>query len=71
MFSGNRLPHSRVKSFHRTPQLLGIQLAKLAAERGVLLISDEIYRAFCYDAPFVSPAQFNEVADNTEVRIWF
>ena len=42
-------------------------VAKLAAERGVLLISDQIYRAFCYDAPFVSPAEFNEVADNTEV----
>ena len=28
-------------------------------ERGVLLISDEIYRAFCYDSPFASPAEFN------------
>ncbi|MFN5299035.1 MAG: pyridoxal phosphate-dependent aminotransferase [Planctomycetaceae bacterium] len=35
-------------------------LAKLAAERDVALISDEIYRAFCYDAPFVSPARWNE-----------
>jgi aspartate/methionine/tyrosine aminotransferase len=35
-------------------------LAKLAAERGVLLISDEVYRAFCYDRPFVSPAEFSE-----------
>lgn len=35
-------------------------LARLAGERGVLLISDEIYRAFCYDEPFVSPAEFNE-----------
>jgi aspartate/methionine/tyrosine aminotransferase len=35
-------------------------LAQLAAERNVLLLSDEIYRAFCYDAPFVSPAKFNE-----------
>jgi len=34
-------------------------LAELAALRNVVLISDEIYRAFCYDAPFVSPAQFN------------
>jgi aspartate aminotransferase/aminotransferase len=34
-------------------------LAKLADEKGVLLISDEIYRAFQYDAPFVGPAQFN------------
>jgi aspartate/methionine/tyrosine aminotransferase len=35
-------------------------LALLARERDVLLISDEIYRAFCYDGPFVSPAEFNE-----------
>ncbi len=34
-------------------------LAELAAERNVILISDEIYSAFCYDGPFVSPAQFN------------
>jgi aspartate aminotransferase/aminotransferase len=35
-------------------------LAKLAAERNVALLSDEIYRAFCYDEPFLSPARFNE-----------
>jgi aspartate aminotransferase/aminotransferase len=35
-------------------------LAKLAAERNVVLVSDEIYRQFCYDEPFVSPAHFNE-----------
>jgi aspartate aminotransferase/aminotransferase len=35
-------------------------LARLAAGRGVLLISDEVYRAFCYDRPFASPAEFNE-----------
>lgn len=35
-------------------------LALLARERGILLLSDEIYRAFCYDAPFSSPAEFNE-----------
>ncbi|MBX3440396.1 MAG: aminotransferase class I/II-fold pyridoxal phosphate-dependent enzyme, partial [Planctomycetaceae bacterium] len=35
-------------------------LAELAAERDVALISDEIYRAFCYDAPCVSPAQWND-----------
>jgi aspartate/methionine/tyrosine aminotransferase len=34
-------------------------LAELAARRNVVLISDEIYRAFCYDRPFVSPAQYN------------
>jgi aspartate aminotransferase/aminotransferase len=35
------------------------ELAVLAAQRGIALVSDEIYRAFCYE-PFVSPAQFNE-----------
>ena len=35
-------------------------LAELAARRNVALISDEIYRGFCYDAPFVSPAAFND-----------
>lgn len=35
-------------------------LAHLARDRGVLLISDEIYRLFSYDEPFVSPAEFDE-----------
>ena len=35
-------------------------LAMLARERDVLLLSDEIYRVFCYDAPYHSPAEFNE-----------
>jgi aspartate aminotransferase/aminotransferase len=35
-------------------------LAALAREKNVLLISDEIYRSFCYDEPFVSPAEFSE-----------
>jgi aspartate aminotransferase/aminotransferase len=35
-------------------------LGLLAAEKNVALISDEIYRAFCYDAPFASPARWNE-----------
>jgi aspartate aminotransferase/aminotransferase len=35
-------------------------LAELAAERDVALISDEIYRSFCYDDAFTSPAAFNE-----------
>ena len=26
----------------------------------MLLISDEVYRAFCYDQPFASPAEFND-----------
>ncbi len=35
-------------------------LAALAKEKNICLISDEIYRAFCYDRPFVSPAKFND-----------
>jgi aspartate aminotransferase/aminotransferase len=34
-------------------------LADLCKARGILLISDEVYRAFCYDAPFASPATSN------------
>lgn len=34
-------------------------LAGLCAEKELLLISDEIYAPFCYDGPFLSPAQFN------------
>jgi aspartate aminotransferase/aminotransferase len=37
-------------------------LAELCTKRGVLLISDEVYRAFCYDAPIASPATWNENA---------
>jgi aspartate aminotransferase len=35
-------------------------LARLAAEKDIALISDEIYRTFCYDRPFASPARWNE-----------
>jgi aspartate aminotransferase/aminotransferase len=35
-------------------------VAELAARHNIALVSDEIYRAFSYDAPFVSPAQWNE-----------
>jgi aminotransferase len=35
-------------------------LARLADRRGLLLISDEIYRSFCYAESFVSPAASNE-----------
>src|SRR5579872_91378 len=31
-------------------------LAVLCRERGILLLSDEVYSAFCYDHPFHSPA---------------
>jgi aspartate aminotransferase/aminotransferase len=34
-------------------------LAELAAERNICLVSDEIYKLFCYDAPFASPAKYN------------
>src|SRR5262249_20063132 len=36
------------------------ELALLARERGILLLSDEVYRAFAYDTEFTSPAEFNE-----------
>jgi aspartate aminotransferase/aminotransferase len=35
-------------------------LADVAARHNVLLFSDEIYSAFCYDSPYASPAEFNE-----------
>jgi len=35
------------------------ELAALAAEHNIALVSDEIYREFCYDATFVSPARYN------------
>lgn len=35
-------------------------LAALAKEKNVLLISDEIYRFFCYDGAFISPAKFSD-----------
>jgi aspartate aminotransferase/aminotransferase len=36
------------------------ELAELCRRRDILLISDEVYRAFCYDRPFASPASWNE-----------
>jgi aspartate aminotransferase/aminotransferase len=35
-------------------------LAELCKERNVVLISDEVYRSFCFDAEFHSPAEWNE-----------
>lgn len=35
-------------------------LAELAAKHNIALISDEIYREFCYDAPLVTPTRWNE-----------
>jgi len=35
-------------------------LAKLCRDRDILLISDEVYRAFAFDAPFASPAAWND-----------
>jgi aspartate/methionine/tyrosine aminotransferase len=35
-------------------------LALLAEKRGVTLVSDELYRSYCYDAPFHSPALHSE-----------
>ncbi|APW62396.1 pyridoxal phosphate-dependent aminotransferase [Paludisphaera borealis] len=36
------------------------KLALLCKEKNVLLISDEVYRAFCFDRPFSTPAEWNE-----------
>jgi aspartate/methionine/tyrosine aminotransferase len=36
------------------------ELAELAKRREIALVSDEIYRCFCYDEPCVSPAKYNE-----------
>jgi aspartate aminotransferase/aminotransferase len=35
-------------------------LAKLAAKHNIALVSDEIYREFCYDTAFVSPTGWND-----------
>lgn len=35
-------------------------LAELAAKHNVALVSDEIYREFCYDEPFSSPTRWND-----------
>ncbi len=35
-------------------------LAELCREKDIALISDEIYKAFCYDGPFASPAAWND-----------
>ena len=35
-------------------------LAEIAAEKDVVLVSDEIYRAFTYDDGFASPARWND-----------
>jgi aspartate aminotransferase/aminotransferase len=35
------------------------ELAELAARHNIALVSDEIYREFCYDGPLISPTQWN------------
>ena len=35
-------------------------LAELCQRRNILLISDEVYKAFCYDRPFSAPATWND-----------
>ncbi len=34
-------------------------VAKLAMRQGIAILSDEIYKAYCYDQPFTSPGYFN------------
>jgi aminotransferase len=36
------------------------RIAILCKEQNILLISDEVYSSFCYDAPFASPATWND-----------
>ena len=36
------------------------RLARVCRDRDILLISDEVYRAFCFDGPFATPATWNE-----------
>jgi aspartate/methionine/tyrosine aminotransferase len=35
-------------------------LTRLAEDSGLTLVSDELYRSYCYDEPFVSPARYGE-----------
>ncbi len=35
-------------------------LAELAVQHNIALVSDEIYREFCYDTPLVSPTRWND-----------
>lgn len=42
------------------PALIMEGIARVCADKGVLLISDEIYSLFSYDGPHRSPAEFNE-----------
>ena len=35
-------------------------LARLAESSGVTLVSDELYRSYCYDEPFHSPAEHSD-----------
>ena len=42
------------------PEGIVRDLARLAESRGVRLISDELYRSYCYDEPFASPARFSD-----------
>jgi aspartate/methionine/tyrosine aminotransferase len=61
-------PHTKAILFNSPANPTGVtaqpevvrELAALAAEKGVVLVSDEIYRRFCYDGSFVSPARFND-----------
>jgi aspartate/methionine/tyrosine aminotransferase len=42
------------------PRAVLRELALLARQRGIVLLSDEVYRAFCYEGEFSSPAEFSE-----------
>lgn len=55
LFNSPSNPTGRVASVEEMQAL-----AKLAKEKDVALISDEIYRSFCYDVEFESPAKWND-----------
>ncbi len=44
-------------------------MAELAAERNIALVSDEIYREFCYDGPFVVAGPVQS-ADDRDRRLF-
>ena len=51
-------PSNPTGSVHTEAELRAI--AEVAAERDILVVSDEIYNLFCYDQPFVSMASIYE-----------
>jgi aspartate aminotransferase/aminotransferase len=51
-------PNNPTGAVARPDEVAG--LARLCRKHNVLLVSDEVYHAFCYDDPFTSPARHND-----------